>query len=303
MTQILNISFLNPLKFVPSTNTPGYPHFDADWAVNQIKIFETNTTYYQKWQVGDTTPIQIEASSTPWDLKVYSCDGVEKSISFSKVADGATLGINIYEAIFDITDLAVNKIYYALIGAGTLGAISEPVRLQTSWDNTMSFSYKNSLNDFGVAFTTGVEFTFRCEAGIMDFQPETESTDYIDQIHNVELLAATPYREFKLYIGDERGVAPWVLDLLNRIFSCDNVHIEDKGFTKKTGSQWDINRIKGWPLFGGSLDIVPKNNVSGLQLIVDDDVLHGLVTSYDIDTNFFGTAKEDEHILDIETTD
>lgn len=230
MTSFLNIPFLNPIKFVPNTATPG-KGFDDDWMYNQIKSFESKVNYYQKWQIGDTTPVQVESTILPDDLKIYDCTKTSvKSIAFTKTADGLDLGTNIYEAVVNLDDLPVNKVYYAYIkatyGDVSFEAISEPIRLQALWPGTLNFTYKNSVNNYGVAFTTGIDFNFRCEAGIMDFNPDADNSDYIDQIHNVEQLTGTPYRTFKLYIGDEKGVAPWVLDLLNRIFICDHVEIE-----------------------------------------------------------------------------
>lgn len=297
MTLLMNVPFLNPFKFLPNTENPGI-HFDDSWAFEQIKSFETKVKYYQKWVSTDTTPIQIEASTIPDDLKIYCGQTVKKSIAWTKKADGAEIGISIYEAIFDISDLDVNKTYYLYIKSGTFEAISEPIYSKTSWPNTLLFTYRNSFNDFGVAFTTGVEFSFRCEAGIMDFNPESEDANYVDQIHNVEELSGTPFRTFKLYIGDEKGVAPWVIDVLNRIFVCDYVDIEGLQYSKNTGAKWEVNRVKPWPLMAGSLEIVPTKNASGLQFEANDDSMEGLVTAYDIDTNFFGTEKEDEYIID-----
>lgn len=306
MTTFLNIPFLNSIKFLPNTLTPG-AHFDDSWMYEQIKSFETKTNYYQKWQIGDSTTVQVESTILPEDLKIYDCSGLKKSIPFIKTADGADLGTNIYEAVVSLDGLAVNKVYYVYIEASygdvSFEAISEPIRLQTLWPNTLNFAYKNSVNNYGVAFTTGIEFNFRCEAGIMDFNPEADSSDYTDQIHNVEQLTGTPYRTFKLYIGDEKGVAPWVLDLLNRVFVCDHVEIEGMEYSKNTGAKWEVNRVKGFPLFGGSLEIIPSKNVSGLQFMSDADITEGLVVAYDIDTNFFGQAESDEHITDIENLD
>lgn len=296
---ILNIPFLNTFKFYPNTQNPGI-HFDDKWAFEQIKSFETKAQYYQKWEVGNSTVVHIESMILPDDLQVHDCSGLKKSIPFVKVADGEDLGVNIYEAPVNFDDLPVNKVYYLYLkaeyGDALFEAISEPIKLQTSWPGTLLFTYRNSVNDFGVAFTSGTTFTFRCEAGIMDFNPESEDTSYIDQIHDVEQLTGTPFRTFKLYIGDHKGVAPWVLDLLNRIFVCDYVEIEGMQYTKN--GKWEINRVKPWPLYGGSLEIIPSQNVSGLQFMSDADITGGMVVAYDMDANFFGTA-EDEHIIEI----
>lgn len=305
---ILDIPFLNPIKFVPNTATPGYPHFDSDWFVNQIKSFETKAIYYQKWQIGDSTPIQVESSIIPDDAIIYDCNHVSvKTIQFAKTADGEDLGKSVYEAQINLDTLPVNSVYYIYLRSAYAGiqfeAISEPIKLATLWPDTVYFSCKNSNNDFGVIFTTGVEFNFRCEAGIMDFTPENESTDYVDQIHDIEILSETVYRTFKLYIGDERGVAPWVIDLMNRITACDYWEAENMQYTKNTGAKWEITRVKPYPMVGAAIEIIPSQNVSGLQFFDNGDLVEGMVMAYNIDTNFFGTVEDDIHIIDIEQTD
>lgn len=306
MKTLVNVPFLNPIKFVPNTIQPGYPHFDADWAVNQIKSFERKVTYFQKWQIGDSTKIQIESSIIPGSLLIQDCKSVVKTIPFVNTLVGDVLGVNIFEAQINLDDLPVNKVYYLYFKtqgvSKTYEFVSEPIQLQTTWPGTMLFTYRNSFNDFGVAFNSEIDFNFRCEAGIMDFQPESDTIDYIDQIRNVEILSGTPFRTFKLYIGDEKGVGPWVLDLLNRIFSCDYILIEGMQYTKNAGAKWQINRVKGYPLFAGDIDITPSKNASGLQFSDEDGVTSGLITAYKIDTNFFGTTKDAIYILDEETT-
>jgi hypothetical protein len=95
-----------------------------------------------------------------------------------------------------------------------------------------------------------------------------------------------------------------VLDLLNRIFVCDHVEIEGMLYSKNDGgAKWEINRVKPWPLYGGSLEIIPSKNASGLQFMSDIDISEGLVIAYDIDTNFFGQVATDEHITEIENLD
>lgn len=304
MSNFLNIPFLSPFRFVPNTTTPGI-HFDDDFTFNRIKSFETKVQYYQKWKRGDSTPIQVSSTLPPSDLKVYDCYGVvKKSIPFVKVVDGLTLGYSIYEAVFNINEL-IDGIYYlyakASFGGITFEAISEPVSLKDKHSNTLLFTYKNSFNDFGTVFTTGIEYKFRCEAGIMDFQPDRERASYIDQIHNVKTLSATPFRTYKLFIGEAPGVSPYILDILNRIFSCDYVLIAGKQYETTEGSKWEVNRVKGYPLYGGSIEILEAVNQSSLQINdVGNVPVGGLVASYEIDTNFFGNA-DTIHITDIET--
>lgn len=307
----LNIPFLNSLKFVPVTFTPGI-HFDDDWMYNQIKDWARKVNYYQKWQIGDTTIIHIESAIMPANLEIYGCDStIKKYIPFILKASSTELGINIYEAVVNLDDLPVNNTYYPVVHCSFMSivyrAVSEPIFLKAVWPGTLLFNYTNSYNTNGVAFyTTGVSFNFRCEAGIMDMQPDYDGTDYVDQIHNVEVLTGTPFRTFKLEVADEKGVAPWVFDLLNRIFSaCDYVSIKRDAtqdglqYSKIPGAKWSINRVHGYPLYGGNLEIIESINKSGLQFSTPDGPIPGLVFGYQMNSNFFGTVEDDAYIKEI----
>lgn len=281
------IPFLSPFKFVPATSSPGV-HFDDAWACEQIKSFEKQAFYKQKWVKADTTPLQVESSIAPETLKLYDSNGVVVK-TFSWTEKYAAVDYKIYETTFDVSDMA-EGIYYLLqqvtIGAINWKAITEPVHVKTAWPNTMLFRYYNSYNRDDVAWTTGLQMQFRCEAGIMDFNPEAEITDYINQSHDREIIDGVPSRSFKLYIGDERGVAPWVVDLLNRIFLCDFVAIEEKEYCR--AGKWEIVRQKNYPLIGASMEIVPGQNLTSLEFADTTPLAPGIVMAYSFETGFFG---------------
>lgn len=308
MSNVLNIPFCSPLKFYEDTTTPGI-HFDHDWTYERIKNFETKKFYYQKWQRGDTTKLQVGCSFLPDNLKLYNSKGkLKKSFPFTLIAAGGSIGYSIYECEIDIDDQD-DDIYFFYFKATfidvSFAAISEPVQLKDSFQNTLIFQYWNSFNDHGVIFSTGIKYKFRCEAGIMDMQPDRERASYTDLIHNIATLSATAFRTYKLYVGEAAGVAPYVLDIMNRIFCCDNVLISKDGnkpvrFETTEGSKWDINRVKGYPLFGGSIEIIEAINKSSLQITDDDSVVTGIITGYNLDTNFFGTGGTNRAVTEIE---
>jgi hypothetical protein len=309
MSNFADIPFLSPFKFVPNTSTPGM-HFDDDWMYNQIKSFETKRFYYQKWQRGDATPFQVACSFLPDDLKIYNSTGsVVKSFPFTIKAAGGTLNYSIYEtADIDIDNLP-DGIYFVYFKANflavTVEAISEPIWLKDNHPNTLLFEYYNTYNDHGVIFTTGIQYKFRCEAGIMDFQPDRERAAYTDQIHNVVTNSGTAFRTFKLFIGEAPGVAPWVFDLLNRIYVCNKVFLSKDGtqalqYETTEGAKWDINRVKGFPLYGGSIEIIPAQNKNALQLNDLPSNQDGILLGYNIETDFFGTGGADRAIIEIE---
>lgn len=298
----LKISRCCPFWFVPATSTPGI-HFDDDWACRQVKSFESKKVYRQKWLRAKTTLIQIESSIAPQDLMVLDVEtgAVVKSIEWGVTFTGATYSI--FEAIVDFSDLPEGAYcLYILVDFLSIewAAITEPIHVKDDWGpNLLGFRYSNSFNDFDVAWTTGVEFLFYAEAAIMEYTPDRDRSAYVNQERDTETLKATPGRTFKLWIGEAGGVAPWVLDLLNRIFCCDRILIADKRYQSSDGSKWEVTRVKGYPLLGGTLEIVEQLNTQSLEFSDTAPLTPGLVAAYEFTTDFFGPGST-VPVLDVE---
>jgi len=304
MSNHLNIPLIWPFKMLPNTLTPGV-HMDDDWACRQIKIFERKVYYKQKWKRAYTTKLQITTTIEPDDLKLIDVNRtVIKSFPWTIAAVGSG-GENAWECTFDVTDAGVvpDGVYYLYQKNELLSvkfeAISEPIFIKADHRNVRVLKYKNSDNDFGVIWTTGIQMLFMCECDIMDFEPQRERNSMADQVHNVKTLSAYPWRSFKFYVGEARGVAPYIIDILNRIWCCNNVKFEDLQYETMEGSKWDTNRQKGFPLMGGSLEVTPARNLSSLQFIDVDPIAPGIITAYNIDQGFFGTANV-VHITELE---
>lgn len=301
MANHFKIPLLWPFKMVPSTSTPGI-HFDDAWACEQIKSFERQVYYKQKWKKADTTTLVIESSLAPTALKVYNRERtIVKSINWT--AAYTAINYTIYTLTFDISDLA-EGVYYiyqrATFGSIDWKSISEPIHSKASWSNTLLFTFKNSFNDQDVPWTLGFDMKFRCEAGIMDFNPERDRAAYVNQSRDVTNLSGIPYRSFKLYIGKAPGVAPWVVDVLNRIFCCDSIDINGKKYQSDDGSKWEVTRAKGYPLIGASIDIVEAVNSSSLEFADTTPIAPGILIAYHMETGFFGDGALVQ-VTDIET--
>ena len=285
MPNYFRIPLVSPFKFVPATSTPGI-HFDDKWFYDQIKSFETKRVYHQKWKKTETTKLQIESTLEPENLKVYNCDQ-EIVKEFIWTAVFIDIAYRIWETTYDVSDLP-NGVYhlYQRVAFGSIDwkMISEPISIKEDWPNTLGFLYKNSFNKDGVAWSTGIQMLFRCEAGIMDFIPDADQTSYVDQTHNVDLLDGVPFRKFTLYIGDEKGVAPYITDILNRIFLQDYILIEGKKYTRNVGAKWEINKIKNYSLVGANLEIVESGNLDSLEFADLTPIGSGIVVAYNIET-------------------
>lgn len=302
MINYLKIPLCSPFKFYQNTEAHGI-HFDDDWSFNQIKSFELKTIYKQKWLRSVTTKIQITSTIPPDNLKLYKCGLVLiKQFTWVDILTGVN-GEKVYETTIDFTDVVDDGTYYLYQKATLLSAdfefISEPILLADTHKQCLIFTYKNSYNKHDVVFTTGIEYNFICEAGLMEFEPQRSRNAFTDESHDVKTLSSTPYREFKLYIGTEVGVANYVVDLLNRIFSLDYVLINDRQFETTEGSKWEVSRIKGYPLIGASIDVTEAVNQFSLQAVDGLPLSPGVVTAYEIQTNFFGTSTNSS-IIEIE---
>jgi hypothetical protein len=294
------IPLLFPFKMVPSTSSPGI-HFDDRWACEQIKSFEARAYYRQKWQKADTTSLYIESSIVPDDLKIYDSTGtVVKTIAWVNVVTSTYYSV--YTCTFDISNLSEGVYYlYQRVTTGAIDwkTLSEPMHSKTTWPNTLLFTFKNSYNDQDILWSTGISMKFRCEAAIMEYNPERDRSAYINEMHDLASLSGVPFRSYKLYIGDAKGVAPYVIDILNRIFCCDSIDIEGLKYQSADGGKWEVSRIKNYPLIGGSIEILEAVNKSSLEFSDTAPLGQGILVVYDIDTQFFGPPAT-VPILDVE---
>jgi hypothetical protein len=296
--QYCDIPLLSPIKFVPHTNTPGV-HFDDNWCYNQIKDFESKIRYRQKWQVGDQTVLQITSTIAPASIKVYNCKQVQVgTIAWTLITSGTA---SVYHATINLDSSyasGANKALYLYFKCQLLDTvfewISEPIHVAVNWPNTSVFTYSNSYNAHDAWFVgTSYAPKFRCEAQVMAFTPDRERASFVDELYDTKTLSATPFRKFKLEVGTATGVADWVVDVLNRIFACDTVSINGKRYDTEEGAKWDINRIKGYPLIGASIDIVPSVNETSNQQSAGG-IIPGIVTGYVIESEFTGTSQDIE---------
>lgn len=295
--QHFNYPLINPIKLVKGTNAV---HFDDSLTAQRLKGYHFRAYYDQKWVKSDTTKLQLESSIAPDDMKIYQRRTVVKAIPWTAVY--TTASYKVYELTFDLSDLPDGK-YFVYQRVALLGveweAISEPIYLKDSWPNTLLIKYKNSFNDFGVAWTTGIEMCFRIEAGIEDPDFKLGRTAYVNQVRKVATLKGMPYRVLKLNVGEAPGVSPYMIDILTRIFDCDYIKIEGKFYQADEEAKMEKNQPKNYPLMGASIDIVEAEGSDSLSFSDTTPLAPGIVTAYNIETAFFGPGAV-VPILDIE---
>lgn len=188
--QHFNYPLINPVKLVKCTNTV---HFDDALTCQRLRDYHFRAFYKQKWVRTETTTLQMESSIAPDDMVIYDIWAHQaKTIGWTAVYTATDY--KVYELTFDLSDLA-EGVYLPYQKVSLLGitweAFGEPIHSKNSWPNTLLFKYKNSFNDFGVAWSTGIEMKFRVEAGIEDPEFHLERTDYVNQQRSVATLKGT----------------------------------------------------------------------------------------------------------------
>lgn len=300
MSSYLNLSLANPIKFTEFTDT-NENHFDLRWTKDQRLPNAVKAYYKQKWYRSLTTPIQIESTIPPTTVKIVDPFGaVVKTINWDTIFVGTNY--NIYQFIFDISDIAAGT-YFIRFDVTKLSfdrkIVSEPIMSADSFGSIpmLVFQYWNSFNDFDIAWTLlpDTRMIFCCEGCIPANQmlPKRNATSYANQDNRVKVLSAVPYRLHQLYVGGTKldiGVAPYVLDIVNRIMDHDSVYINEKAFVANVSAEWKKTDILDYPLVTGALDICEAGNRGGLNFSDSTPIAPGIVVGYDLDTAIFGAG-------------
>lgn len=251
MANEIYLPISNPIKWmeVDPAELPQYltKHFDDYWQKEQLRDWETQVYYKQKWQTSDAVYEQYESNFAAIQLDVLDCSGVSVlTLPATQVRENLNLpGFYIYELTLSWAAFDPGTYYLKLtLGDGTTVMVSEPQEIAETWPNTILFEYYNSTFHGDVVYETGIQFGLRCEAFINRLEPGNERTAYRDQKQNPTILKSVPFRGFKLEIGHFTGIPDWMIDKLNWVWSCDNVLCDGKSFAVAEGGQFEETEVE-----------------------------------------------------------
>jgi len=299
MANEIFIPFLNGTRFyeVDPAEQGQYltKHFDNYWTKEQLRNLETPVYYKQKWQTNDSFPLQYESNFASINLKVIDC---EQNVLIDQNAVQVKInkylpGYFVYENTVSWASIPVGTYYLLLTLGGTTQMISEPIELATEWPNTTLFEYSNSTFHGDILFETGIVLKFRCEAFVTRLDPGNERTAYRDQKMNPTVLKSVPYRGWKLVFGYPTGIPDWVIDLMNWVWSCDNVLVDGKSFAVAENGQFEETEYdKAYPFRSWTLNI--QEGVNRYSKIVNPEVDPNkkLIVIGMIDSTLFGDTSE-----------
>jgi len=207
--------------------------------------------YIIKRQRTDTSvKLQILSDYPTVALKFYTSIGqFALSVPFTAIGipiTGATF--KGYEAIIDFSNLA-EDIYYGEItytdeNSNLITYRTPLIDVKNEHPDTILFEYTDVVNRLGVIFDTGIEFNFRVEGLLRNYQPSSSDEDYVDQKYNSISLNSIPYRIFDLFIGafGIQQYPDWLIEKLNYIFACKLKKIEGTYYNKADGAKFEVTR-------------------------------------------------------------
>lgn len=299
----MSVPHLCPVQFVPLNPILNaryhFVQMDADWFANQVKFYIGDADYYQKFQFDDEAAIQVRTNGLgPVRMDLYDCHGeIVRTVSLNQIENDAIITPNVlFEGTMTFADLD-EGIYAIVLTAGTGETlsqfISEKIYLKEDWPMTLLFEYTNNRNKQSTIFNSGYSPSIRVEGWISDFEPGGKFATYEDQPADIQLLNGIPFRKYKLNIGINDGVAPWVIDKINRIMLLTSTKIDGLAYTRNADAQFEKTDVPGWPMKYWSLEIREAANRDSVTLDVNGELNSDLTVVYNINTRAFGDGSED----------
>lgn len=295
----LYIPFVNPVKFfdVAEEVLPKYftKHFD-EWKFRErLYFWQQREDYVQIWQTTDIIKLQFESTFNPIIVKLLDKNGIAiKTLP-------ALIGLPnkffpdtfSFEVSMSLGDLETGC-YRLQIAAGNPGPTQKILLSDcqyissTQIKNSLCLEYWNSRFHEDVVFETGIKFQYRVHGNFGFLEPGRKDEQYRDQRYNPAILSSRTFRQFPVHFGDQFGLPDDIIDLLNRIWSCDNVLIDNKSFGISEGGKFEFIAVEKYPKRGVKLIVEEGINRNSRVFKVISDPNKKLMFAIMVDKKLFG---------------
>ena len=259
----LYIPLINPVKFyeVDRANIDAYftKHFDKFPFEERLYDWQDPLDFVQLWQITDIVPLQFESTFDPIIVELVDENGTDVLSLPALVGLPNQYYPNTYSYEVEMALSAVpTGCYRFKLTAGS--GDGQKVYL-SGWHHiseepydfsTLLLEYSHSRFHEDVMFESGISFQVRIPGYLGFLKPGNVREAYRDQKQNPAILSSRTFRGFPVTFGDEFGLPDEMIDLLNRIWGCDNVAIDGKSFAADA-PEFELTEIdkgryaKGWP--------------------------------------------------------
>lgn len=256
-------STLCPVKFnrQGATLAARYNHrqFDEFPYQSTVPEFYAQKNWHQPWLTADTITIQLLSNYAPFSLELYTCTGVlTDTIAVPYVASSIEpSGLKVYQVSVPLSGYAVGSYYFLLkCGSPILDTFqSEAFTINTALPASLLLEYSHDENDFDAVFENDLVFSMRIPGGLVEFEPGSDRTVFIDQPRNIVQLSGRSFMLEKLIVGDTYGVPNWLAQRVNEAFLCSYVLVDGRKYVAADGAKMEATREETYPLVGWSLDV------------------------------------------------
>ncbi|MBK7885464.1 MAG: hypothetical protein IPJ81_17990 [Chitinophagaceae bacterium] len=296
----LYIPFINPIKFfdVSQENLPKYftKHFD-EWKFRErLYFWQQREDYVQIWQTTDIINLQFESTFNPIIVKLLDKNGIAIKTLPALIGLPNKFFPNTFsfEVSMNLGEAVPSGCYRLKIEAGNPGPTQKI--LLSDWQyisstpikNSLCLEYTNSRYHEDVIFETGIQFQFRVHGNFGFLEPGRKDEQYRDQRYNPAILSSRTFRQFPVHFGDQFGLPDDIIDLLNRIWSCDNVMIDNKFFGIADGGKFEFIEVDKYPKRGVKLMVEEGINRNSSVFKVISDPNKKLMYAIMVDKKVFG---------------
>ncbi|RYY14474.1 MAG: hypothetical protein EOO04_30155 [Chitinophagaceae bacterium] len=273
-------------------------HFDDFKFEQRLLPWQEQERYERIWQTTDIVNLQFTASFSP--ITVQLLDENDDIV----LALPALVGLpNIYVPgayLFSVNmSLAtVNTgCYHFRIIAGPAGPTQKTYTSgchyvsQDPIPQSILIEYFHSMYHEDVIFETGIKFQCRMFGHIGFLDPGRNDEFFRDQRYNPGLLNSRTVRQWPVFFGNEFGLADDDIDLLNRIWSCDNVFLDNKAFGVSDNSKFEFTEEEYFPKRGVTITVEEGINRASKIFALNLDTSKKIMASVNVESTVFGDTS------------
>jgi len=208
--------------------------FEAVELLTELAYYSKAFTYLQKWTTAKDVHVQLfhENTAKTLTLRQKYITGEVRDVTFTETV--MSTGIYCYDAILEPLQDGVCKFEIwdntTLLANSILGTDENGNEFGFhqvgTFKNLVTLDYWNSSNDFNTRFDTfeaANVFTFCVEGGFIPsrLEPKNDMKIFTDSVQQDTIGYSNPSSVRTLYLGDAKGIPPFLVEFINFVFSCD----------------------------------------------------------------------------------
>lgn len=289
---------INPVKLVRvgRANLAKYfTKFMDDYLFQErLNYWQQPEDYTQIWQITESLNMQFTSTFDPIIVELVNQYG------FPVITLSALVGLQnkdypntfSFEIKMSLANLATG-IYFLKVTAGVgdqqvIYISGKQYVSSTQIENSICHEYSNSRFHADVVFETGMVFQYRIFGNFGFLNPERKDEFYKNQPLSPVLLSSKVSRQYPLNYGDNSGITDDEVDLINRIWSCDNVTIDGKPFCLADGSKFEFTTIDRYPKRGLKVIVEEGENRNSKVVIIGQNSELQFTYGIMVDKKVFG---------------